>query len=148
VNGRVLVVALCLLAPQGGRAQLAQLCPADARTGARATMPNDAQRTLAEIFDLESGAAVVQFASPDWSGRRGDLQRRIDEVLRSRPRFLAPQIIWAEGADLRRDTFTATLRRTDGAAARLSVSGYQVCLRDANGDPWFFRKVPIDLWSE
>ncbi len=148
MNCRDLFLALCLLAPHAGRAQLAQLCPADARTAGRATLHNDAKRTLAEIFDLEPGAALVEFASPDWSGRRDDLQGRIDEVLRSRPRFLAPQIIWAEGADLRSDTFTTTLRRTDGAAARLSVSGYQVCLRDANGEHWFFRKVPLDLWSD
>ena len=44
--------------------------------------------------------------------------------------------------------FATTLRRSDGTAARLSVSGYQVCLRDANGEQWFFRKVPLDLWSD
>ena len=148
MNCRILFVALCLLAPHAGRAQLAQLCPADASAAGRATLSNDAKRTLAEIFDLRLSAAVVEFASPDWSGRREDLERRVDEVLRSRPRFLAPQIIWAEGADLRRDTFTTTLRRADGAAARLSVSGYQVCLRDASGEHWFFRKVPLDLWPD
>jgi hypothetical protein len=111
-------------------------------------LPNDAKRTLAEIFDLQPGAPVVESASPDWAGRREELERRIDEVLRSRPRFLAPQIIWAEGADLRSDTFTTTLRRTDGAAAQLSVSGYQVCLREAHGEQWFFRKVPLDLWPD
>ena len=141
-------VALCLLAPQDGRAQLTQLCPADARAAERAPISNEAKRTLAQIFDFQPGAAEIEFASPDWSGRRDELQRRIDELLRSRPRFLAPQIIWSEGADLRSDTFTTTLRRADGAAARLSVSGYQVCLRDANGEQWFFRKVPLDLWSD
>jgi hypothetical protein len=39
-------------------------------------------------------------------------------------------------------------RRIDGAAARLSVSGYQVCLREPNGEQWFFRKVPLDLWPD
>jgi hypothetical protein len=148
VTRSALFVALCLLAPHAGRAQLAQLCPADARAAGRAVMQNDARRTLAQIFDFQPGAAEIEFASPDWSGRRDELQRRIDELLRSRPRLLAPQIIWSEGADLRRDTFTTTLRRADGAAARLSVSGYQVCLRDANGEQWFFRKVPLDLWSD
>ena len=145
---RALCVALCLLAPHAGHAQLTQLCPADTRSAERAMVHNDAKRTLGEIFGLQSGAAVVEFASPDWSGRRDELGRRIDEVLGSRPRFLAPQIIWAEGADLRRDTFTTTLRRADGAATRLSVSGYQVCLREANGEQWFFRKVPLDLWPD
>src|SRR5262249_20365325 len=129
-------------------AQLAQLCPADAHTGGRAPMQNDAKRTLAQIFELQPGTAQVESASPDWSGRRDELKRRIDEVLGSRPRLLAPQIIWAEGADLRRDTFTTTLIRGDGAVARLSVSGYQICLREANGEQWFFRKVPLDLWSD
>ena len=146
MNCRMLLVALCLLAPHAGRAQLAQLCPADTRAAGRATLQNDAKRTLAEIFDLQPGTAVVQSASPDWSSRREELERRIGDVLHSRPRFLAPQIIWAEGADVRSDTFTTTLQRSDGAAARLSVSGYQVCLRDAKGEPWFFRKVPLDLW--
>ena len=148
MNCRVLFVAFCVLASQGVRAQLTQLCPREAGAPGRASLQNDAKRTLAEIFDLRPGAAVVEFASPDWSGRREDLERRVDEVLRSRPRLLAPQIIWAEGAALRRETFTTTLRRTDGAAARLSVSGYQVCLRDATGEQWFFRKVPLDLWSD
>jgi hypothetical protein len=148
VNCRILVVALCLLAPHDSRAQLTQLCPTDLRSAARAALYNDAKRTLAEIFDLQAGAAVIDFASADWTGRRDELRARIDEVLRARPRFLTPQIIWAEGADLRTDTFTTTLRRTDGAAARLGVAGYQVCLRDANGDQWFFRKVPLDLWPE
>jgi hypothetical protein len=35
-----------------------------------------------------------------------------------------------------------------GAAARLSVSGYQVCVRDASADHWFFRNVAPDLWSD
>ena len=148
MNCRALFVALCVLASQGVHAQLTQLCPREAGAPGRAALQNDAKRTLAEIFDLRPGAAVVEFASPDWSGRRRDLVRRVDEVLRSRPRFLAPQIIWAEGADLRSDTFTTTLRRADGAGARLSVSGYQVCLRDANGEQWFFRKVPADLWPD
>jgi hypothetical protein len=139
------LVVLCLLAPHAGQAQFARLCPSDAGAAGRAMLPNDAKRTLAEMFDLQP-AAVIESTSPDWAGRQEELERRIDEVLRSRPRFLAPQIIWAEGADLRNDTFTTTLRRSDGAAARLSVSGYQVCLRDAHGEPWFFRKVPLDLW--
>jgi hypothetical protein len=148
VTRSALFVALCLLAPHAGRAQLALLCPADASGAGRTMVQNHAKRTLAEIFDFQPGTAQLEFASPDWSGRRDELERRIDEVLRSRPRFLAPQIIWAEGADLRHDTFTTTLRRADGAAARLSVSGYQVCLREANGEQWFFRKVPPDLWSD
>ena len=148
MNCKVLFVALCFLASQGVGAQFAQLCPREGGAAGRATLQNDAKRTLAEIFDLRPGAAVVEFASPDWSERREDLERRVDEVLRSRPRFLAPQIIWAEGADLRSDTFTTTFRRADGALARLSVSGYQVCLRDANGEQWFFRKVPLDLWPD
>jgi len=148
VTRSALFVALCLLAPHAGRAQLALLCPADPGGAGRAMVQNDARRTLAEMFDLQPGAAEVEFASPDWSGRRDELERRIDEALRSRPRFLAPQIIWAEGADLRNDTFTARLRRADGAAARLSVSGYQVCLCEANGEQWFFRKVPLDLWPD
>ena len=125
----VLFVALCLLAAQDSRAQLAQLCPADAPIAGRAMLQNDAKRTLAEIFDLQTGTAVVEFASPDWSARRDELQRRVDELLRSRPRFLAPQIIWAEGADLRSDTFTTTLQRSDGAAARLSrrADGPRLC---------------------
>ena len=147
MNGRALFVALCLLAPHAGHAQFARLCPADAGTG-RAALQNDTKRTVAEIFDLRPGVAGVEFASPDWSGRDDEVKQRVDQVLRSRPRFLAPQIIWAEGADLRRDTFTATLWHADGAAARLSVSGYQVCLRDANGEQWFFRAVPLDLWPD
>lgn len=130
MNWKALLVALCLLTPQIGRANSRSSAP---------LMPAPAAR---------SGAAVVEFVSPDWSGRDNDLKRRVDDVLRSRPRFLAPQIMWAEGADLRRETLTATLRRADGAAARLSVSGYQVCLRDASGELWFFRKVPLDLWPD
>ena len=143
----MLLVALCLLLPQAGRAQLTRLCPADPATG-RAMLQNEAKRTVAEIYGLQGSVVAVEFASPDWAGRGDDLKRRVDQVLGSRPRFLAPQIIWAEGADLRSDTFTTTLRRSDGAVARLSVSGYQVCLRDANGEPWFFRKVPLDLWPD
>lgn len=148
MNCKALFLALCVFAPHDGRAQLTQLCPGDAGAAGRATMQNETKRTLAEIFDLESGAAVVDFASPDWSGRDDDLKRRVEQALRSRPRFLAPQIIWAEGADLRRETFTATLKRSHSRVARLSVSGYQVCLRDANGEQWFFREVPLDLWPD
>ena len=33
-----------------------------------------------------------------------------------------------------------------GAAIRLAVAGYQVCVRDATGSYWYFRNVPGDLW--
>ena len=146
---RIAAFALWLLAaPLSALAQLAQLCPADARTAGRATLHNEDKRTLAQIFNLTGDGAAVEFASPDWTGRRDALQARIEEVLRARPRVLAPQIVWAEGADLRTDTFSAALRRLDGAAARLAVSGYQVCVRDASSEQWFFRNVPADLWSD
>jgi hypothetical protein len=95
-----------------------------------------------------SGAAIIEFASPDWTGRAADLQRRVDELLRVRPRSLAPQIIWSEAADLRSDTFTAALQRADGATLRVTVSGYQVCVREAGGDQWFFRNTATDLLSD
>jgi hypothetical protein len=103
---------------------------------------------VAEIFGLVQGAAAIEFASADWTGRRDALEARIEEVLRARPRSLAPQIVWAEAADLRSDTFSAALKRSDGGAARLTVSGYQVCVRDGNGDHWFFRNVSADVWSD
>jgi hypothetical protein len=145
---RLLIAVCALAAPLPALPQLAQLCPADARTAGRATLHNDGKRTVAEIFGLVPGGAAIEFASPDWTGRRDALDTRIEEVLRARPRFLAPQIIWAEGADLRSDTFSAALRRAEGGGARLTVSGYQVCVRDGNGDHWFFRNVSADVWSD
>lgn len=146
---RRLLLALWLLAaPLPAPAQLAKLCPADARTAGRATLHNEDKRTVGEIFGLVPGAAAVEFATSDWTGRRDALDARIDEVLRARPRSLAPQVIWAESADLRSDTFSAALRRVDGSAARLTVSGPQVCVRDAQGDHWFFRNESAELWSD
>jgi hypothetical protein len=142
-------LAACLLvAPAPAAAQLAKLCPADARTAERATMHNAGKRTLAEIFGLAPGAAAIEFATPDWTGRRHALDSRIEEVLRARPRAHAPQVTWAEAADLRSDTFSAALRRLDGGGARLTVSGEQVCVRDANGDHWFFRNVLAEVWPD
>jgi len=140
--------ACALAAPVPAAAQLNRLCPADARTAERATLHNAGKRTVAEIFGVAPGAVVIEFASPDWTGRRDALESRIEEVLRSRPRALAPQVAWAEAADLRSDTFSAALRRLDGGAARLTVSGDQVCVRDASGDHWFFRNVLADVWSD
>jgi hypothetical protein len=144
-----LLVTLCALAmPVTALPQLAQLCPADARTAGRATLHNEGKRTLAEIFGLVPGALAIEFATGDWTGRRDALESRIDEVLRTRPRSLAPQIIWAEAADLRSDTFSAALKRAEGGSARLTVSGSQICLRDASGDHWFFRNGSDDVWSD
>ena len=143
------VAAACALAvPAPAPAQLSKLCPADARTAERATMHNAGKRTVAEIFGVTPGAAAIEFASADWTGRRDALETRIEELLRARPRALAPQVTWAEAADLRSDTFSAALRRFDGGAARLTVSGDQVCVRDASGDHWFFRNVLAEVWSE
>lgn len=144
-----LLVALCVLAvPATALPQLAQLCPADARTAGRATLYNEGKRTLGEIFGLLPGGAAIEFATSDWNNRRDALDARIDDVLRVRPRSLAPQIIWAEAADLRSDTFSAALKRTDGGSARLTVSGSQICVRDASGDHWFFRNQSDELWSD
>jgi hypothetical protein len=139
--------AACALAAPAP-AQLTRLCPADVRTAERATMHNAGKRTVAEIFGVGPGAIAIEFASSDWTGRRDALESRIEDVLRSRPRALAPQVGWAEAADLRSDTFTAALRRFDGSAARLTVSGDQVCVRDAAGDHWFFRNATAELWSD
>ncbi len=144
-----LLTALCLLAaPIAALAQLTQLCPADTRTAGRATLHNEGKRTLAEIFGLLPGGAALEFATADWSGRRDAVDSRIEEVLRARPRALAPQVVWAEAADLRSDTFSAALKRADGGSARLTVSGNQVCVRDGAGDHWFFRTSTDDLWSD
>lgn len=140
--------ACALVAPAPAAAQLAKLCPADARTAERATMHNDGKRSVAEIFGLAPRAAAIEFATPDWSGRRDALDSRIEKVLRARPRALAPQVTWAGAADLRSDTFSAALRRLDGGGARLTVSGDQVCVRDANGDHWFFRNMLAEVWPD
>jgi len=142
------LAVLALAAPLAARAQLSQLCPADVRTTSRATMHNEAKRTVAQIFDIAPAEPILEFATPDWTGGKDAVQKRVAEVLAARPRFLAPQIVWAEGADLRSDTFTALLRRGDGAPTRLTVSGYQVCVRDPGGEHWFFRNVAGDLWSD
>ena len=143
-----MAAACALAAPVLAQAQLAKLCPADARTAERTTQHNAGKRTLAEIFGLAPGAAAIEFASADWTGRRDALESRVEEVLRARPRALAPQVLWAEAADLRSDTFTAALRRFDGGTARLTVSADQVCVRDASGEHWFFRNVLSEVWSD
>jgi hypothetical protein len=146
---RVLIALCALSVPFAALPQLTQLCPADARTAGRATLYNEDKRTLGEIFGVVPGAATaLEFATNDWNGRRDAVDTRIDEVLRTRPRSLAPQVIWAEAADLRSDTFSAALKRADGGSARLTVSGSQICVRDASGDHWFFRAQSDDVWSD
>jgi hypothetical protein len=54
--------------------------------------------------------------------------------------------VWSEGANFRVGSFIGDVRTADGAALRMEVSGYQVCVRDAAGQAWFFRNVPIDVW--
>ena len=146
---RFLIAACALTVPVTALPQLTQLCPADARTAGRATLHNEGKRSLGEIFGVTPGApTAIEFATADWSGRRDALDSRIDEVLRTRPRSLAPQVIWAEAADLRSDTFSAAVKRAEGGSARLTVSGNQVCVRDASGDHWFFRNVSDETWSD
>ena len=145
---RWLIALYFLAVPAPALPQLAQLCPADARTAGRATLHNEGKRTLGEIFGLLPGGAAIEFATSDWNNRRDALDSRIEDVLRVRPRSLAPQVIWAEAADLRSDTFSVALKRADGGSARLTVSGNQICVRDGSGDHWFFRNVSDDTWSD
>jgi len=145
---RWLIALYFLAVPSAALPQLAQLCPADARTAGRATLHNEGKRTLGEIFGLLPGGAAIEFATSDWNNRRDALDTRIEDVLRVRPRSLAPQVIWADAADLRSDTFSVALKRAEGGSARLTVSGNQICVRDGSGDHWFFRNLSDDTWSD
>ena len=125
--------------------QPSRLCPDDPRTSQRPPIENSAKRTLAEFLGIGPRSTVVHYRSEDWRSA-AELESRASELLKARPRFLSPHINWAEGANLRVRAFVATIRTSDGAAARLEVAGYQVCVRDAKGDYWYFRHVPIDVW--
>ena len=140
-------IALSILAvPSDALPQLAQLCPADARTAGRATLHNEGKRTLGEIFGLlRRRRHRVRHLGLEQPARRPRLAHR--GRLR-RARSLAPQVIWAEAADLRSDTFSVALKRADGGSARLTVSGNQICVRDGSGDQWFFRNVSDDTRSD
>jgi hypothetical protein len=107
-------------------------------------MRNDEQRMVGELFGVTTGALVIQYRSPDWSGPEA-IAELASEILGVRPRLLSPFVDWAEGADLRRHGFVARMEAPGGAAVRLAVAGYQVCLRDAKGRYWYFRNVPGDL---
>jgi hypothetical protein len=136
---RWLLAAAAALLPQLAAGQLAELCPHKASSSE--TVRNEEKRSVAELFRVQPAVPIVTFASPDW--READLQARLAAILRARPRFVAPMIIWAEGADLRRETFSA-----DVGEVRIGASGYQVCVRDPGGRTWFFRNVPVDLWPD
>ncbi len=125
--------------------QPSRLCPDDPRTPSRAEIRNTDKRTLEEILGVTRYAIVIQYRSPDWNGPE-DIARRIREILEARPRILSPFINWAEGADLGRHSFVATVQMPDGVTARMDVAGYQVCVRDTKDQHWYFRHVPIDVW--
>jgi hypothetical protein len=61
---RWLIALYFLAAPSAASAQLAQLCPADARTAGRAAIHNEGKRTVAEIFTLVPGGAAPPMTGP------------------------------------------------------------------------------------
>lgn len=122
-----------------------RLCPDDPRTSRHRATENRAKRTLGEILGIAPHSVVVHYRSEDWR-TAAELESRASELLKARPRFLSPHINWAEGANLRLHAFVATIQMSDGTAARLEVAGYQVCVRDAKGNYWYFRHVPLDVW--
>jgi hypothetical protein len=125
--------------------QPGRLCPDDSRGSADRPARNDEGRTVQELLGVAPGILVIQYRSPDWSGPEA-VASVAGEILGARPRFLSPRVNWAEGADLRRHGFVARMDVPGGAAIRLAVAGYQVCVRDATGSYWYFRNVPGDLW--
>lgn len=125
--------------------QPSRLCPDDPRTSQRPPIENSAKRSLAEFLGIAPHSTVVHYRSGDWRSA-AELESRVRELLKARPRFLSPHINWAEGANFRLHAFVATIQMSDGAAVRLEVAGYQVCVRDTRGDYWYFRHVPIDVW--
>lgn len=108
-------------------------------------MPNPDRKTVRDLLGVTPGPVVIQYRSRDWSGP-DDVASLARAILEARPRSLSSFINWAEGADLAHRAFVASLPLLDGAAVRLAVAGYQVCVRDARGKYWYFRNVPIDLW--
>jgi hypothetical protein len=125
--------------------QPSRLCPDDSRASSDPPERNDEGRTVQELLRVAPGTLVIQYRSPDWSGPEA-VASLAREILGARPRVLSPFVNWAEGADLRRHGFVATMDVPGGAEIRLAVAGYQVCVRDATGRYWYFRNVPGDLW--
>jgi hypothetical protein len=122
-----------------------RLCPDDPRTSPDPPLHNETKRTVRDILAISVAAVDVEYRSEDWTGSDA-IADRVKAILDSRPRFLSPFINWSEGANLSREAFVATLRMPGGAAMRLDVAGYQVCIRDRGGRHWYLRTVPGDQW--
>jgi hypothetical protein len=142
--------AICLLAASvvagvgnaGGLAHqpdLARLCVDDPRKSVATEIRNNDKRTVGELLGIAPGSITIDYRSPDVA----DVENRVREILAARPRALSAFINWSEGADLRSQGFIVNVQ-----AARLEVAGYQVCVRDGNGNYWYFRNVPVDLWPQ
>lgn len=156
----ILVLALlsswCLICPSRAsepalkveklaRASTWNFCPDGKERFKRADLPrmeNDDKRVLSELLELLDPLVQIEYRSSDWKGATA-AERRVREVLKLKPRYLAPAPLWADGEMFGRTNIIAVLGST--GTTKFEIVGTKVCVKDTTGRFWFFRTG--DVWK-